>query len=95
MGRFLRGGVWHEAGYSPGAFTHSFGGTSSACPLVAGICALLLSIKPQLTAADVKEIIQKTARRIGDLASYDGATGHSPYHGYGCINALAAVQALG
>jgi len=93
MGRFRRQGVWVEAGYAPGAFTHTFGGTSSACPLVAGICALLLSIKPELKAVQVKELIQRTARRMGDLASY-GGNGHSPYHGYGCIDALAAVQTL-
>ena len=93
MGRFMRQGVWVEAGYSPGAYTNDFGGTSSACPLVAGICALLLSIRPQLTAAEVRTLIQRTARRVGDPASYD-ANGHSIYHGYGCIDALAAVQAL-
>lgn len=92
-GRFRRNGMWVEAGYTPGAFTHYFGGTSSACPLVAGVCALLLSIKPELKAVQVKELIQRTARRVGDPASYDG-NGHSPYHGYGCIDALAAVQAL-
>jgi len=93
MGRFRRRGVWVEAGYAPGAFTHTFGGTSSACPLVAGICALLLSVKPELKAVQVKELIQRTARRMGDLASYDG-NGHSPYHGYGCIDALAAMRIL-
>ncbi len=92
MGRFLRGGVWFEAGYSPGAFTHEFGGTSSACPLVAGICALLLSIKPTMTAGEVKNLIQRTARRIGNPGSYNA--GHSPYYGYGCIDALAAVKAI-
>ena len=93
MGHFLRGGIWFEAGYSPGAFTHDFGGTSSACPLVAGICGLLLSIKPSMKAAEVKQLMQRTARRIGDPTAYD-ASGHSPNYGYGCIDALAAVQQL-
>ncbi|HEV2122908.1 MAG TPA: S8 family serine peptidase [Chloroflexota bacterium] len=93
MGRFLHGGVWHEAGYSPGAFTNEFGGTSSACPLVAGICALLLTIQPQLKGTEVKALIERTARSVGDPATYD-ANGHSPFHGYGCVNAQAAVQAL-
>jgi subtilisin family serine protease len=92
-GQFVSNGVTIEAGYDAGAFTHRFGGTSSACPLVAGVCALLLSIRPQLTAAEVKTLIQRTARRVGDPASYD-ASGHSRLHGFGCINALAAVQAI-
>jgi subtilisin family serine protease len=92
-GQFVVNGVTIEAGYDAGAFTHRFGGTSSACPLVAGVCALLLSIRPQLTAAEVKTLIQRTARRVGDPASYD-ASGHSRLHGFGCINALAAVQAI-
>lgn len=92
-GYYRRGALWLEAGYAPGAYGRDFGGTSSACPLVAGICALLLSIKPQLTAAEVRELVKKTARRIGDPSTY-GTDGHSPYHGYGCIDALAAVEAL-
>lgn len=92
-GRFLRRGVMVEAGYSPGPYTNEFGGTSSACPLVAGICALLLSVKPQMRATEVKALIQKTARRIGNADSYD-ATGHSYYYGYGCIDALAALKAI-
>lgn len=93
MGRFLRGGVWQEAGYSPGPFTHEFGGTSSACPLVAGICGFLLSLAPQATASQIASVIKSTARQIGDPSTYD-ENGHSPYYGYGCINALAAVKAL-
>lgn len=93
MGRYLADGVWREAGYSPGAFTHDFGGTSSACPLVAGICALILSIDPSLTAADVRSLIRRTARRMGDPGSYD-ASGHSRLHGFGCVDALAAVRSV-
>jgi subtilisin family serine protease len=93
MGEFLSEGRRRDAGYSPGAYTNDFGGTSSACPLVAGICAVLLSIKPDLTAAQVKEVIQGTARRIGDLRRYD-ARGHSIYHGYGCIDAGQAVAVV-
>lgn len=94
MGRFMRGGIWFEAGYSPGAFTHDFGGTSSACPLVAGICGLLLSLAPTAKASQIKTLLQETARKVGDPASYD-ANGHSREHGYGCIDALAAVNGLG
>ncbi|MDJ0633741.1 MAG: S8 family serine peptidase [Xenococcaceae cyanobacterium MO_188.B29] len=91
-------GQVREAGYGFGAYTNAFddsgfGGTSSACPLVAGICALLLSIKPDLTAAEVKDLLEKTARKIGDPSTYD-ANGHSPFFGYGCVDAAAAVDKL-
>lgn len=92
-GTYVSNGQQREAGYSVGAYTNDFGGTSSACPLVAGICALLLSIQPALTARDVKDLIQRTARKIGGGSAYD-VRGHSPQFGYGCIDAEAAVAAL-
>ena len=80
-------------GYSEGDYTYDFGGTSSACPLVAGIAALLLSVRPDMTAVEVKTLIQQTARRIGAASSYD-ANGHSTQFGYGCVDASAAVRQI-
>ncbi|QQE66021.1 peptidase S8 [Leptolyngbya sp. BL0902] len=90
------------AGYDPSAYTQSFGGTSSACPVVAGVVGLMLSVNPNLTAQEVREILQTTADKIVDPApdpqlglkygTYDGR-GHSQWFGYGKVNALAAVQA--
>jgi hypothetical protein len=90
-GQFQFDGMIYDAGYDTGDFTKSFGGTSSATPLVAGICALMLSVNPSLTALEVKKILEQTARPIGDLSTY--VNGHSPYFGYGCINADTAVKA--
>ncbi len=67
-----------------------FGGTSSACPLVAGICALVLSANPDLTAKQVKEVLCRTADKIGNPLEYDGR-GHSKKFGYGRVNADKAV----
>ncbi len=67
-----------------------FGGTSSATPLVAGICALMLSANPNLTAREVKEIVISTADKIGAAADYD-ASGHSVRFGHGRINADKCV----
>ncbi len=78
-------------GYDAGDYTSSFGGTSSACPLVAGICALILSANPNLTSAQVREVLQTTTDKIGGADSYN-AQGHSIYFGYGRVNALKAVQ---
>lgn len=70
-------------------------GTSFACPVVAGVAALVLSANPDLTAAAVKQILEKTADKIGDAGSYD-AEGHSSMYGYGRVNAANAVRmALG
>ncbi|MEM9887902.1 MAG: S8 family serine peptidase [Bacteroidota bacterium] len=79
---------WRD-GRSRGDQYKHFGGTSSACPLVAGICALMLSANPNLTAKEVKEILQKTADKIGSPSEY--VDGHSPKYGYGRINADRAV----
>ncbi|MCB0633518.1 MAG: S8 family serine peptidase [Saprospiraceae bacterium] len=79
---------WRD-GRSRGANYKHFGGTSSSTPLVAGICALMLSANPDLTAKEVKEILQSTADKIGN--SYDYTNGHSDKYGYGRVNADKAV----
>ncbi|MEY4417746.1 MAG: hypothetical protein RIQ88_184 [Actinomycetota bacterium] len=55
-------------GYETSAYdnlgaTNGFGGTSAAAPIVAGVAALILSVKPDLTPAQVQAIIQSTARK--------------------------------
>lgn len=76
-------------------YTENFGGTSSSSPLVAGIVGLMLSANPNLTLLQVKEIIARTADKIGDLSSYSRETEfgkHSDLCGYGRINAQKAVE---
>jgi subtilisin family serine protease len=65
-------------------YTHDFGGTSSSTPKVAGIAALVLSVNPGLSPAQVKSILQSTAHDI-DTPGPDDRTG------YGRVDALAAV----
>jgi len=91
-GSYVENGVTRFAGYSPGLYTHDFGGTSSSTPLVAGVAALLLSVRPDLTSREVKELLARTARKIGDPADY-GPDGRSRLYGHGCVNAAAAVRA--
>lgn len=89
-------------GYEAGDFTAYFGGTSSAAPIVAGVAALVLSVNPNLTAQQVKQILQRTADKIIDrdpdpqlgltLGTYD-ANGFSQWFGYGKVNAYKAVLA--
>jgi subtilisin family serine protease len=61
----------------------SFGGTSGATPHVGGTSALLLSLNPALTPADVSMIIQTTAVE-------KGAPGKDPRYGAGRIDAYEA-----
>ena len=81
---------WWRDGKSRGQRYKHFGGTSAATPLVAGICALLLSVNPELTARQVKDILKKTADKIGGPSEYNN-NGHSLKYGYGRVNADRAV----
>jgi subtilisin family serine protease len=88
-------------GYESDNFVRNFGGTSSACPVVAGVAALVISANPDLTAQDVKRLLQDTADKIVDrdadpqlgmrLGTYD-TNGQSQWFGYGKVNAFKAVQ---
>jgi subtilisin family serine protease/subtilisin-like proprotein convertase family protein len=91
-----------KAGYSSDDYTFGFGGTSSACPVVAGVAGLILSANPDLTAQEVKQILQDTADKIIDDSPdpqlrlnhgrYDNK-GYSQWFGYGKVNAYKAVKA--
>lgn len=78
------------AGGTDGLFTNDFGGTSSATPLVAGLCALILSLRPEMTPDDVRGILIASAKKIGPASAYK-ANGHSNRFGYGRIDAAKAV----
>jgi subtilisin-like proprotein convertase family protein len=87
-----------------GHYTASFGGTSGAAPVVAGIAALMLSINPTLTAAQVRQILQATADTdldtrldLADDPNLQGLTGEfsngsSRFFGAGKVNAARAVR---
>jgi len=45
-------------------YTNDFGGTSSACPVISGVCALMLQANPNLGWRDVQEILLRTAKRV-------------------------------
>ncbi|MBI1193710.1 MAG: S8 family serine peptidase [Bacteroidetes bacterium] len=75
------------AGYGSGNYTPSFGGTSAACPAVAGVAALILSVDPSSTSAEVRTLITSTASDMG-TAGFDNEFGH------GRVNAGAALAGL-
>lgn len=75
-----------------GNYTNDFGGTSSACPGVAGIAALVLSRNPELRWDEVKDILRRSCDRIDTAKGQYDATGRSPFYGYGRTNARRAVD---
>jgi len=63
-------GITTSTGPPEGVVTDSFGGTSSATPLVAGIAALVISANPTLTAAQVVSILKRTASKDLSMTGY-------------------------
>jgi uncharacterized delta-60 repeat protein len=66
-------------------YTDKMGGTSGACPIAAGIAALVLSLDPNLTNIDVQDIMQTSAVDLG-------TTGFDSYYGFGRVDARFAVN---
>lgn len=83
-----------------------FGGTSAAAPMVAGVVALMLTANPDLTAAEVKQILRDTADIIDrnttdEMAKWISIPNPIPNQrpilyskkmGFGRVNAEKAVQ---
>ncbi|MGB5678711.1 MAG: S8 family serine peptidase, partial [Gammaproteobacteria bacterium] len=80
-----------EAGYDETNYHTSFGGTSAATPLAAGIAGLILSAAPELTAEEVRQLMRDSADKIGPEPYVDG---RNDRYGYGRVNAHRALAAL-
>ncbi|MCP4704617.1 MAG: S8 family serine peptidase [candidate division Zixibacteria bacterium] len=63
-------------------------GTSHAAPYAAGVAALILSVEPTLTSAEVEAKLHCSTRDIGD-------PGFDELYGYGLVNAYRAVLPSG
>lgn len=102
-------GIWTtdntNGGYNPGQlqgdatgkYVSEFGGTSSACPLAAGITGLVLAANPALTRDQVYDIYKTTSDKISKGAVNPGENdydenGFSSHYGFGRINACEAVK---
>lgn len=66
-------------------YTEKFAGTSAACPIVAGVAALILSIEPNLTGDEVRHFLERSAKDLGD-------PGRDDYYGWGRVDARAALD---
>ncbi|MBS1612656.1 MAG: S8 family peptidase [Bacteroidetes bacterium] len=71
-----------------------FNGTSAACPNAAGVGALVLSLRGDLSAEDLRNVIAQTADKVGGYA-YDSTYSNGTWShelGFGRVNAYSAVQ---
>lgn len=66
-------------------YTEKMGCTSGACPIAAGVAALILSIEPNLTSRDVQDFMTRSAKDLGD-------PGKDDYYGWGRVDARAALD---
>ena len=64
-------------------------GTSLSTPLTAGVAALILSARPELTPMQVREAMLQTTTRVNDGSRT--ATWPNNFYGWGQVNALNAV----
>ncbi|MBN2588706.1 MAG: S8 family serine peptidase [Sedimentisphaerales bacterium] len=65
-------------------YSDSMNGTSGACPIVAGVAALILSAEPNLTNIQVRNILLDSAHDLG-------TPGRDDYYGFGRVDANSAV----
>ncbi len=80
---------------SNSGWTSSFGGTSAASPLAAGVVALMLQANPTLTWRDVQHVLVESARMCdpnqADWSVNGAGYAINPNYGFGAIDAGAAV----
>ncbi len=76
-----------QAGTQVDRFHIAMQGTSMACPHIAGVAGLLLSVNPQLTSNEIKRIIRITASKPNDNFS-----GFDYRWGYGLVDAYESMR---
>ncbi|WNG34644.1 S8 family serine peptidase [Archangium violaceum] len=64
-----------------------FPGTSMATPHVTGVAALVWSVRPSLTATEVRALLERSAKDLGE-------PGHDRQYGHGLVQAKAALDTL-
>lgn len=88
-------GVLSTSATDAGGFSYVFlQGTSMASPHMAGVVALMKSVDPDLTPADVDLLLAKNHPSTARSITIDkGSAGKDPIYGYGLIDAYSAVLA--
>ena len=77
-------GSAHDYDYRPAS------GTSFAAPTAAGIAALMLSKRPELSAADVRTLMEQKCRKVDAMAE---GVSRDELHGFGVVSAKGSVEA--
>jgi subtilisin family serine protease len=72
-------------GYIDLDYTDQMGGTSGACPVAAGVAALILSVNPMLTGRQAKQVLERSSLDLG-------VPGRDDEYGHGRVDARAAVE---
>ncbi len=75
--------IFHAGSYANSYYYGS--GTSFSCPLVAGVCALLLEAKPTLQPMEVLQILKSTASQSNNPDNL---------YGWGIVNAFSAINTV-
>jgi len=77
---------WNMDPFEPNVLDYTgMGGTSAACPVAAGVAALILSLEPNLTGDEVRHFLERSAKDLG-------APGRDDYYGWGRVDARAALD---
>ncbi len=77
---------------SDNGYTGRGSGTSYATPSVSGIMAMMLEANPDLSPAEIKEILKITAERRGEPSAPDVDPFWNRDFGFGMVDAYAAVS---
>ena len=81
---FLAPGVRIHTTTMSGGYTSTFNGTSSACPHAAGIAGLIRSESNNISAYDVRLLMQQSADDLGGVG-YDIQTGYGRVNAYNSL----------
>ena len=79
-------------GDDPGDYTSLFGGTSSSCPVVAGVAGLLASAAPDKRGEELAAALIETA--VPSPFATPDARGHDAQYGFGRVAPAAALRAV-
>jgi hypothetical protein len=83
----LAAGSFWSIGFPAGTMYRNFGATSGSAPIVVGAVAMMLQLRPQLTASQIRDILRRTT-------STDRFTGPTPnpIWGHGKLDVLKALN---
>lgn len=84
-------GVEIYAAKKGGGYTSGFDGTSAAVPHVSGVVALLLSLDPTLTPAELRALLRNSAVDL-ETAGWDRETGYGKLDAYNALLALCEIK---